>query len=184
MGAARAVCGDTNGVVVILGTGSNSCLYRNGEIEAQVPNLGYLLGDEGAGCTLGKMLMKTYVYSELPDDLAGLLESEMKVTRDSFVTKLYASDVKNRYLASFAPFCVKYKDWPEINQIINKNFNDFIEHHLLKYQLKDGEQVNAIGSIAALLKPELEQCLQEHGLQLGRIIKNPIQSLVQYHLDH
>ena len=53
LGAARALFGRGEGVACILGTGSNSCWCRGGEIVENVPPLGYVLGDEGSGATLG-----------------------------------------------------------------------------------------------------------------------------------
>ena len=52
LGAARALFGRGEGIACILGTGSNSCHCRGGEIVANVPPLGYVLGDEGSGAVL------------------------------------------------------------------------------------------------------------------------------------
>ena len=57
LAAARAVCGNKPGIVCILGTGSNSCYYDGTRIADNVPSLGYILGDEGSGAVLGKMLV-------------------------------------------------------------------------------------------------------------------------------
>lgn len=46
LGAARALCGNEAGIVCILGTGSNSCLYDGRSITANVPPMGFILGDE------------------------------------------------------------------------------------------------------------------------------------------
>ena len=48
VGAARALFGKDSGIACILGTGSNTCLYKDGEIAANIPPLGYVLGDEGS----------------------------------------------------------------------------------------------------------------------------------------
>ena len=57
LGAARGLCGHQSGIACILGTGSNSCLYENDKISWNVPALGFILGDEGSGAVLGKLLM-------------------------------------------------------------------------------------------------------------------------------
>ena len=49
LAAARALWGDTPGIVAILGTGSNSCSYNGVSITGNVPPGGYILGDEGGG---------------------------------------------------------------------------------------------------------------------------------------
>ena len=57
LGAARALCGHGDGIACILGTGSNSCLYLDGAIRANVSPLGFILGDEGSGAVLGRRLV-------------------------------------------------------------------------------------------------------------------------------
>ena len=57
LGAARAICGHEEGIACILGTGSNSCLYDGKKISDNIPPLGYILGDEGSGATLGKIFI-------------------------------------------------------------------------------------------------------------------------------
>ena len=57
MAAARALCGSRPGIACILGTGSNSCLYDGTEITEHISPLGFILGDEGSGAVLGKLLV-------------------------------------------------------------------------------------------------------------------------------
>ena len=56
MAAARAYAG-ASGIACILGTGSNSCLYDGTEITEHISPLGFILGDEGSGAVLGKLLV-------------------------------------------------------------------------------------------------------------------------------
>ena len=58
LGAARALLGRERGFVAILGTGSNSCLYDGAEICRNVPSLGFVLGDEGSGGAMGRLLLR------------------------------------------------------------------------------------------------------------------------------
>ena len=57
-GAALALLGNNKGIACILGTGSNSCLWDGQSIIHNVPSVGYLLGDEGGGTYIGKLLVK------------------------------------------------------------------------------------------------------------------------------
>ena len=72
LAAARALFGDGSGVVAIMGTGSNSCLYENGKIVRNIRPGGFILGDEGSGAALGRALISDFVKGLLP----GCLESE------------------------------------------------------------------------------------------------------------
>jgi N-acetylglucosamine kinase-like BadF-type ATPase len=62
MGAARALCGQEQGIACILGTGSNSGYYNGKNITRNSPGLGYVLGDEGSGAYLGKRVLQYYLY--------------------------------------------------------------------------------------------------------------------------
>lgn len=62
--ALRALFGRGEGVACILGTGSNSCWCRGGEIVENV--LGYVLGDEGSGATLGATSVNGIFKGHIP----------------------------------------------------------------------------------------------------------------------
>ena len=74
LGAARAIYGSKEGMIGILGTGSNSGYFNGTEIEKRVPALGYILGDEGSGNALGKRLVISFLREELPNTLANKLK--------------------------------------------------------------------------------------------------------------
>ena len=57
LAAARGLCGHEAGIACILGTGSNSCFYNGEEIISNISPLGFILGDEGSGAVLGKLLV-------------------------------------------------------------------------------------------------------------------------------
>ena len=67
--AARAVYKDSPLFVSILGTGSNTAFYNGDSIDQLKPSLGYVLGDEGSGASLGRLLLRSYLYQNLPADL-------------------------------------------------------------------------------------------------------------------
>ena len=69
IGCCHALLGKNPGVASILGTGSNSCRYDGEKIIEQVPAGGYILGDEGSGAVLGKLLVADYIKRQLPDAL-------------------------------------------------------------------------------------------------------------------
>ena len=65
LAAARSVCGHEAGIACIMGTGSNSCFYNGEEIVANVSPLGFILGDEGSGAVLGKLLVGDLLKNQL-----------------------------------------------------------------------------------------------------------------------
>jgi len=76
LGAARALCGSTEGIVCILGTGSASAHYDGESFVQSTPSLGFILGDEGSGTSLGKHLLSNVLKKQLPEYICGLFLRE------------------------------------------------------------------------------------------------------------
>ena len=69
LAAAHGLCGQEAGIACILGTGSNSCFYNGKEIVSNISPLGFILGDEGSGAVLGKLLVGDILKNQLPATL-------------------------------------------------------------------------------------------------------------------
>ena len=104
LGAARATCGREKGVAAILGTGSNSCLYDGEKIIENLPSLGYVLCDEGAGTNIGKIVLRNYLRGQMPEHIHKQFAAENPGEEADFLNRLYMGEKPNFYLASFAKF--------------------------------------------------------------------------------
>lgn len=181
LASARALCGTTAGVACILGTGSNSCLYDGMEIIDNVTNLGSLIGDEGSGSHLGKELLRGYFYREMPNDIFEAFEIYCPEGRKGILGKTYGNPTPNVYLASFSKFLSEHKSHPYIQQIVIKCFDEFVTRHVLKYEGALSLKINFVGSIAYHFIDSLEVVLAKYDLRLGKVLKKPIDSLVEFH---
>ncbi len=183
LSAARALCGHKPGIACILGTGSNTCLYDGAQIIDNVPSLGFLLGDEGSGAYLGKLLMRAYFYRELPEELAQSLKNTYKISKNEFLDNLYNAEVPSRYMATFAKFAHDKRKHPVIKEMIYANFENFFERHVLKYKGHQELPVNFVGSIAYFFSETLKQSAQKYGLHIETIIQSPSEGLIKYHQE-
>ncbi len=184
LASARATCGNEPGIACIIGTGSNTCLYDGVSITDNVTNLGHQCGDEGSGSWLGRLLVRTYFYREMPTDLAVRFEAGYgtgEAAKMSIINQIYG-ETPNVYLASFAPFIVQNKNHPIIRKLIESSFEELVCRHVLKYKGCYELPIHFVGSIAFHLEDILQEVLQKHNLSLGKIIRKPVQNLVQYHL--
>ena len=68
-----------------------------------------------------------------------------------------------------------------MQSIITEAFTIFTKRHLMKYEGWNKVPINFVGSVADSLKLELKNILEKHGLNLGKIIRRPIESLVEFH---
>ena len=183
IGAARATCGADPGIACILGTGSNSCKYDGKDVVDNVTNLGYLLGDEGSGTHLGKMLIRAYFYREFPRDLLDEFRALCPGGKREILDQIYEGEAPNLYLASFARFCSKHREHPFVQSIVGKAFGVFLDRHVLKYPGHRSLPIHFIGSIAFHFRQLLDACCRSRGLQLGKVVKKPIDHLIQFHRE-
>lgn len=178
LGAARGLLQRDSGIACILGTGSGSCFYDGQKITAIVPSLGYILGDEGSGATLGKRLVSDALKNQLPSELKEALLREYNLTQADILDHVYHQPMPNRFLAELSQFCARHLANSAIRQLVYDHFDAFVKRNLLQYEKR---QVSFVGSIAYYYKEILESVLADNHLTLGSIMKDPIEGLKMYH---
>lgn len=181
MGAARALCGRKKGIACILGTGSNSCYYDGKKIVKNSPGLGYVLGDEGSGAYLGKKVIQYYLYGTFDDELRGRFDLTYTTNKAEILENVYKKPLPNRYLAGFAKFLADNRGHYMIENIIEDGLNDFFFNHLCKYRETWTMPVHFAGSVAFGFKDVLQQLCNSYEFELGRVMKNPMEGLIEYH---
>ena len=180
LGAARAICGHEEGIACILGTGSNSCLYDGKKIVGNIPPLGYILGDEGSGATLGKIFINEIFKNSRMYDLKKEILQVLQMTEGDIIDRVYRQPMANRFLASLAPFIHSHIERHEVNEIVTENFRQFLLKNVKRYH-RDDLQVSFIGSIAWHFKSQLLQSALEENVYVGSVEKSPMDGLLRYH---
>ena len=183
LAAARATCGDEPGIACILGTGSNSLLFDGKEEKDNVTNLGFLMGDEGSGAVIGKELVKSYFYREMPKELHYVLEKECPNGKMDILDQIYKGGVPAAYLATFTKKYSAHIGHPFIWNLIKNCFEEFLTRHVFKYEGFRSLPIHFVGSVAFHFKRILEELLQEHQLKMGVVLQRPIEALFNYHLQ-
>ena len=181
MGAAKALCGRNKGIACILGTGSNSCFYNGKKIVKNSPGLGYVLGDEGSGAYLGKKVIQYFLYKTFDEDLMDRFNAKYATNSVDILNHVYKQPLPNRYLASFVPFLIENRGHYMIENIIEDAFNDFFFNHIYKYRERWQMPINFVGSVAFGFKDVLKEMCNAYELQLGIVIKKPMDGLIKYH---
>lgn len=170
-------------IVCILGTGSN-CSYWNGkELFQAVDSLGYIIMDESSGNFYGKALIRDYYFNKMPKELAGSFESQYDLNSDVIKNHLYKLPNPNSYLATFAKFIVENKNHEYCRKIIKNGMQRFVDHWISQYEARYEVPINFVGSIAFYLQDILEEVLLENNMRLGRVLRKPIDGLVEFHLS-
>lgn len=179
LGAAHAVCGHDEGIVCILGTGSNSCLYDGHAIVKNVSPLGYILGDEGSGAYIGKRLVGNCLKHQFTDELCELFLQETGLTPADIIQRTYREPLPNRFLASLSPFCYRHREREEMQAFLLDCFSEFFKRNVALYQRSD-LLVYFVGSIAWQYEKELREAAQQCGFHVGNIMKEPLNGMVNF----
>ena len=180
LGAARALCGDESGIACILGTGSNSCLYDGKDIVMHTPPLGYILGDEGSGSYLGKTLLNGLFKGLLPEPLKEAFCAKYGMTLPDIIGRIYRQPAANAFMASLVPFIVDWRHHPAIHDLLVNAFCLFLDRNIAVYGHKE-LPIHCVGGIAFQFEKELREAANKKDMQIGRIMRRPIESIAEYH---
>jgi N-acetylglucosamine kinase-like BadF-type ATPase len=180
LAAARSLFQREEGIACILGTGSNSCLYDGMQIVQNVSPLGFILGDEGSGAFLGKMLVADCLKNQLPDWLRDKFLDEYELTPAIILENVYKKPFPNRYLARFTPFLNEFIEEPAIFNLVYNSFEAFFVRNIFQYPIEN-MKVSFAGSVAYHFKDTLEIVASECNILIDKIVQDPMEGLILYH---
>ncbi|MBJ6111598.1 N-acetylglucosamine kinase [Hymenobacter sp. BT523] len=182
LAAARALLGHEAGFAAILGTGTNSCLYDGQRITQVIESLGYSLGDEGSGTSIGRLVLRDYLRGRLPAHLAGALQEQYRLGDVSEVLdRLYNQPLPNRFLASFARFAGEHAHEPYCRQVVDQAFEAFFDQIVTHYPEYQRHAFHCVGSVGYHFREQLAAVAARRGMAVGQILREPIEALVRYH---
>ena len=99
LAAAHACLAKKSGLIGILGTGANTAYYDGEALHQKVPSLGYVLGDEGSGAYLGKLLLSSLFRGDLPKNLS----KKLCLKKEEVLEKIHNSEQPNNCLLYTSP---------------------------------------------------------------------------------
>jgi len=180
LGAARALYGSSEGIVGILGTGSNAAYYDGKDTESIVSSLGYVLGDEGSGAALGKRLVADVLKKMLPKELCERFFEHFALGQAEILEKIYTEKFPNRFLASFCSFLYENQNIPEIDSLILNEFQNFFDRNVAHYSVAR-RRIAFVGSVAHFFERQLRQVADYNGFTITKILRQPMEGLIRFH---
>lgn len=178
-GAAIAACGYSEGIVCILGTGSNCALYDGHEITYPVASGGYILGDEGSGNYIGKKLLIDYLRNRLPESLKKEIESG-GVTPATIIEHVYRKPAAGTYLASFCKLAGDNIHLEYCKNLVKKSMDDFFTHTVSTIPGYHHYPLHFSGSVAYHFRDLLELSAAEKSLRIDSVMQQPIEKLAAF----
>ncbi|MEM7373865.1 MAG: hypothetical protein AAF587_34905 [Bacteroidota bacterium] len=179
--AAMRSTGRQMGIVGILGTGSNACYFREGQIQEKRGGHGYLVGDEGSGQDLGKALLKGLLYETLPDHLLSYVLKKEQQSLHELKMGVYTSSRPSAYLASLARHLLPFQQEEPVRLLIRSCFETFLQTTILHMPFSSELPIDTIGSIGYYFQEIWRESCQGFDLNMGKILQNPMQGLIAFH---
>lgn len=181
-GAALAACFNDEGIVGILGSGSNCSFYDGKNLKNNNFGLGYALGDEGSASHLGKKLLKNFLEGKLPAALHTKLESKYNAERPIILERIYRKPGVQTYLTSFLDFLIEHREHTYIKNLIDSSFEEYFKTYLLPtVALHPNAPIHFAGTVAGTFQDRLRMVAKKHNLLITTITKEPIYNLVNYY---
>lgn len=181
MACAYATYTGTPNISCILGTGSNTVYFDGKDITKGVSGLGYILGDEGSASYIGKKIIASYLYKLMPVDALSDFDKTFSLSADEIRERVYNKPNVNVFLGSFAPFAHKHIDIPFFYDLVYKGFESFIKTQVMYFPQAKEVPITFVGSIAYHFQSILEEVIQNLDLQMGQVVRRPLDGLVQYY---
>ena len=178
--ACRATLGDEAGIACIMGTGSNSCYYDGSVVVSNVPPLGYVLGDEGSGATMGRQLVGDVLKGCAPVGVCERFWKWYGADRKTIMDGVYRGSFPNRFLATFSRFLAENVELPYCKSVVEKSFVAFFERNVLQYPT-DVRDMGFVGSIASHFSDILREVAGRYGYVVRTIEGRPMDALAAYH---
>src|SRR5690606_1148297 len=182
----------------------NACYFDGKKLTEATPSLAYILGDEGSGNHMGKKLLHAYFSKKMPQHLADKFQETYHLTISELNVNVYQKplanvylasfsklkyNVKNKpmanaYLASFSNFVHEHKEEPYFQNLVYDSMRAFFENQVLPHSEARFSEVNFIGSVAHYYEDIIRAAAAEFHLEVGHIVRKPIDNLVEYHKTH
>ncbi|HYK75814.1 MAG TPA: N-acetylglucosamine kinase [Daejeonella sp.] len=185
LAAARALLGRNQGFAAILGTGTNTCIYDGKDITHNIDSLAYILGDEGSGCYIGKKLLGDYLRGYMPEVVRQRFWDTYHLTPEEILDNVYSKPRANRFCASFSKFIYDNNVHAEYSRnLVKSAFEDFFQNLVIHYPNYKAYSFNCIGSVGYNFRNILEELAIKYGMEVGVILRSPIDGLVKYHMEN
>lgn len=179
LGAAISLFANNSGVACILGTGSNAAIFDGSEFTDSISSLGFILGDEGSGSYMGKILIRDYFQHNMPDNIYSKFNTRFSLEYSEVINSVYREQYPNRYLAQFTVFLSENRGEKYVESLLEDSFQAFVDNQLSKLGFdKKNIEIGFVGSIAYYFKDTLKKILLKNDYTIGNVYKEPIQGLI------
>lgn len=178
--AGLSLFGVKEGIACIVGTGSNTSYFKDGEIVSSVPALGYILGDEGSGASLGKRLLRQLFRNEYSVEMREEFERSTNQTIKDVIENVYRKPTPNKYLAQFTHFIADNIDNHHIRKLVREEFTSLFTNQISRYPDYRYIPIGFIGSVAKVFEEHVRHVASDFQCNIVAVYDSPMQGLIDY----
>ncbi|MXV16213.1 hypothetical protein [Hufsiella ginkgonis] len=182
--AALATCGDHEGVVGIIGSGSNVAYYNGRSVKENNNGLGYILSDEGSANWLGRRLLKSFLNHTLPEPLLNKFNKKFGLERKQILDKVYRQPQPVLFLTSFSEFFAENANDTYVKETVKEGFDLYFKNYVTPItETNPGAPLHFAGTIAFAFEPWLREVAGNYGLEIASVVKAPIFNVLTYYTN-
>ncbi|KAA8481885.1 hypothetical protein BDE36_4019 [Arcticibacter tournemirensis] len=182
--AALATCGDSPGIVGILGSGANAAYFNGKKIKQNNFGMGYILADEGSSNWLGRSLLRDYFTGVLPKEFEDRFVQKYNPDRKLILDKIYKQTSPVLFLSSYTDFLIENLDQHYVRNLVKTGFKLYFANYIMPLAEKyPGLPLHFTGPVAAGFQQALNETAIENNLTISSIIKRPIYNILNYYTN-
>ncbi|MDE7155387.1 MAG: hypothetical protein K2N79_03775 [Muribaculaceae bacterium] len=180
LGAARGLLVREPGLACIIGTGSNSCVYDGEHIVSNVRPLGYVLGDEGSGCYIGKLFVSDCLKGLAPEKISAKFFEEYNIRTDAVMDAIYTAPLAGVLLSSYSNFLAHHLDNEYVDKLIYDAFTQFFKRNIAPYNYP-GKSISVVGAVACRFDKIFIRAANDFGIEVDKIVPASMPGLIEFH---
>ena len=131
-----------------------------------------------------KKLLCDFIRGDMPQDVREEVSRLVGKTGDEIIDQVYTKPFPNRYCAQF---CKYVGDNRHRNQYFHDlmlgAFKDFFKAIVSHYPEYAKYKLNCVGSVGYFYQDLLSEAAKEYGMELGAIMRAPMEGLIRYHIS-
>ena len=181
LGAAKGLRGSDPGLVLILGTGMSVGFWDGTNLFRPLPSLGFILGDEGSGADIGRLILQDAFYKRMPVHFIEALFGAEGPDLAAVLEGIHRSAFPARALASYTAKLSVHREERYVRELILSRFHAMAELLVMFFTPEQRANVAATGSVSFGFKELLAECLLDRGMTLTSVEPDPLPGLVRFH---
>lgn len=179
--ACKAVAGKDPCLMGILGTGSNTVVWDGERIAARIAPLGYLLGDEGSGGSIGRRVIADVLRGRAPDEIADAVcagRSCATVQEELYRSPSPAAVMADAVKSASGVESDRAREYMDraARLALEEFFNNIVDAYPRESY---DSRLCFTGSIAVMYRRIIEELSEERGLTLYKAVRRPLTALIE-----